>query len=302
MERERGLLLAVAAALISGFSVFINGVAVTFADPFIYTALKNTGALLFLGAAVLAFRELGNFRNLSIRQWGMLALIGVIGGSIPFLLFFWGLKLGGAAVSSFIYRSLFLFAGVFGFLILKERIEAKDIAAGAVMLIGSALLVSGGFSFGFPQMLVLGATLMWALEYTLSRKLMADIHPRVVMVSRMFFGAIVLFAFLAASGSLATISISAEMLMWLGLTSLLLFGFVSAWYSSLKRLPVLQASSILAAGGIVTALLNLAFLGKAVALGEAFGLLLILGGALAMVGVADIIRTIQKAILPGMVR
>ena len=103
-----------AAALISGFSVFINGVAVTFADPFVYAALKNTGALLFLGAALLAFRELGNLRNLSLRQWGMLALIGVIGGSIPFLLFFWGLKLGGAAVSSFIYRSLFLFAGVFG--------------------------------------------------------------------------------------------------------------------------------------------------------------------------------------------
>jgi len=297
-------LLAVAAALISGFSVFINGVAVTLTDPFVYTAMKNIGALVFLAAVVLAFREIKNFRSLSTRQWGMLVLIGVIGGSIPFLLFFWGLKLGGAAVSSFIFRSLFIFAGVFGYILLKERLEPKDVAAGALMLIGNAMLVSGDFAFGFAQLLVLGATVMWALEYTVSRKLMSDVQPRVVMVSRMLFGSIVLLLFLGATGSLATITITTEMLLWLAVTSLLLFGFVTAWYSSLRYLPVLKASSILALGGIVTAALNIAFLGKAIALNEAFGLLLVLLGAVAMVSAADFLRALQKsgALLPGLIK
>lgn len=304
MGRERGLSLALVAALISGVSVFLNGVAVAPADPFVYTTLKNIGAFIFLAAAVLAFRELGNFRNLSARQWGMLALIGIIGGSIPFLLFFWGLKLGGAAVSSFIFRSLFIFAGFFGYILLKERPEPKDAAAGALMLIGSALLVPGGFVFGFGQALVLAATLFWALEYTVSRRLMADVHPRVVMVSRMLFGSIILLAFLAATGPLTAMTPTADMLAWLVLASLLLFGFMSAWYSSLKHLQVLTATSILALGGIVTAALNLVFLGKAVSLTDAFGLLLILTGAIAMVSAADFLRAVRKSgeLLPGLVK
>lgn len=304
MERERGILLALAAALISGFSVFINGVAVTLADPFAYTALKNLGALAFLGAALFAFREAGSFRQLSMRQWGMLALIGVIGGSVPFLLFFWGLKLGGAAVSSFIFRSLFVFAGIFGYILLKERPEPKDVAAGALMLAGSALLVPGGFVFGLGEALVLAATVFWGLEYTLSRKMMADVPPRVVMVSRMLFGSLVLLAVLWPIGSFSSLAITADLLIWLAATSFLLFGFVSAWYSSLKCLPVLTATSILALGGIVTAALNLAFLGKTVTLTDAFGLLLLLVGAVAMVGAADILRAVRKSgeLVPGLVR
>ena len=299
----KGLALALAAAVISGFSVFINGVAVKLADPFVYTTLKNIGALVFLAAIVLALNGLAHFRSLSKKQWGLLVLIGLIGGSVPFLMFFWGLKLGGAAVSSFIFRSLFLFAGVFGYLLLKERPEPRDIAAGFIILAGNALLLSGDLVFGLGQVLVLGATALWALEYTISRKIMADVHPRVVMVSRMFFGSVVLLGFLAATGSLGISLASAEALQWLAITSVLLFAFLLAWYAALKHLPVLKATAVLALGGVITAALDLFFLGKAVTLTEASGLLLILAGALAMVGLADTLRAAgrMKEIIPGLV-
>jgi drug/metabolite transporter (DMT)-like permease len=291
---SRGLMFAIITALISGVSVFINGIAVKMSDPFVYTLLKNAGVLVFLGAAVLAFNELHNFRNLSRKQWGLLALIGVIGGSVPFLMFFWGLKLGGAAVSSFIFRSLFIFAGVFGYLILKEKPDTKDYAAGLIILLGNALLVSGEMAFGIGQILVLGATILWALEYTISRKVLADVSPKVLMVSRMLFGGIVLFAFLGATGSLHLIStVDIEVLQWLVLTSLLLFGFVMAWYNALKHLPVLKATAVLASGGIVTAALRLFFLEKAVTLTEGMGLLLILLGAIIMVSFSRVVGMIR---------
>ncbi len=291
---SRGLMFAIITALISGVSVFINGFAVKLSDPFVYTLLKNTGVLVFLGAAVLALNELHNFRNLSRKQWGLLALIGVIGGSLPFLMFFWGLKLGGAAVSSFVFRSLFIFAGVFGYLILKEKPEAKDYAAGLIILLGNALLVSGELAFGIGQLMVLGATVLWALEYTISRKVLADVSPKVLMVSRMLFGSIVLFGFLGVTGSLHLIStVSVEVVQWLALTSLLLFGFVMAWYHALKHLPVLKATAVLASGGIITAALNLFFLGKAVTLTEGMGLLLILLGVVIMVSFSRILSVFR---------
>ena len=300
MGNEKGIILAVSAALISGFSVFMNGVAVSQADPFVYTTIKGIFALIFLVACAMILKEMKNFRSLSSKQWGMLVLIGLIGGSVPFLMFFWGLKLGGAAVSSFIYRSLFIFAGVFGYLVLKERPSRTDFLAATAILIGNALLVSGNLSFGLGQMLVLGATVLWALEYTISRKVMADVHPRVVMISRMFFGSLILLGFLAATGSLGSLMpASTTSLMWLLVTSGLLFAFLSAWYFTLKYLPVFKAACIFTIGGVVTAALNLVFLGQAVSLTEAFALLVILAGALAMIGFSDIVRSIR--LLPGLV-
>ncbi len=289
---RKGLALALLAALISGVSVFVNGEAVKLADPSLYTLLKNVGSLVFLGAVILSFSEWRRFRSLSARQWALLALVGVIGGSVPFLMFFTGLSMGGAAASSFIYRSLFIFAGISGYLFLKERPDARDVAAGFVMLIGNAFLLPGGLSFGAGQLLVLGATILWALEYTLSRRLLSEVHPRAVMACRMLFGSIVLLAALGALGSLGSVSsIGPDMFLWLAITSILLAGFLLSWYTALKYLPLLKATSILSLGGIVTAALDLAFSGAAPTPAGALGLLLILVGAAAMAGVSELVRS-----------
>jgi drug/metabolite transporter (DMT)-like permease len=289
---RKGIALALLAALISGFSVFINGVAIKLADPVAYTLLKNVGAFALLAAIILECGELRHIRSLSRKQWMTLVLIGVIGGSIPFAMFFYGLKLGGAAVSSFIFRSLFVFAGVFGYLILKEEPEPRDVAAGFAILIGNALLVSGDLQLGLGQLLVLGATMLWALEYTLSRKALSDIAPRTLMASRMLFGSVVLLATMGIGGALGSFALtSIETIQWLLLTSVALGAFMMAWYTSLKYLPILKAASILALGGIVTAVLDAFFLGKAVTPGEAAGLFMILIGVAAIAGLAAFSRT-----------
>ncbi len=299
-NHQKGIALAFITALISGFSVFANGMAVKLADPSVYTLAKGIGALLFLVAAAFALKELKHFRALSRKQWAMLGLIGIVGGSLPFLMFFWGLSLGGAAVSSFIYRSLFVFAAVFGYLILKETPSPRDFAAGFAILLGNALLVSGEVLFGVGQLLVLGATALWALEYAISRKVMADVHPKVVMVARMGFGSIVLLAFLGFSGSLAALwAMDTAVLGWLALTSLMLFAFITCWYSALKRLPLLKATVILALGGVITAVLEAVFLAKAVSGMAALGLLLVFAGAIIAAEIPDRMRSLFAKPHPG---
>lgn len=288
---NKGIVFAVLTAMISGISVFINGIAVKLSDPVIYTLMKNSGALLFLLAIVFLFNEWSKFRGLSRKQLGCLVLIGIIGGSIPFAMFFTGLSMSGAAASSFIYRSLFLFAGIFGYLVLNEKIQKKDVAAGLLLVAGNFLLIPGELAFEFGHALVLGATVLWALEYTISRKLLKDLDQITVMVSRMLFGSAVLFGYLGATGSLVEVVIDSSLLLWLGLTSLILAGFVLSWYTALKHLPVLHATTILATGGIITSLLNLLFLGKAVAFAEASGLALILLGAVLMVASANAVKS-----------
>lgn len=276
---RQGLTLAVFAALISGISVFLNGAAVKLADPLAYTLAKNLGALGVLAALALAAGGISDFLRLSRRQWAMLALIGVVGGSIPFFLFFWGLSLGGAAVSSFIFRSLFVFAGVFGWLLLKERPEGRDVIAGCAIMAGNALLLPGDLAFGFGQALVLAATALWALEYAISRKILAEVPARVVMVSRLLFGSLLLICMLGASGAPGALEIAPEALEWLILTSLMLALFMHAWYRALRTVPLFKAAAVLAMGGVVTAALNAIFMGTAPTPFEGFGLMLVLAGA-----------------------
>lgn len=293
---NKAILLALAAAATSGISIFLNGVAVKHADPFAYTTLKNLGALVVLATAAIALRQASEFKTLSRKQLVMLVLIGVIGGSVPFLLFFWGLKLGGPAVSSFIFRSLFIFAGAFAYVILKEKPETKHAIAGTAILAANALLLTGKLEFGLGQALVLAATVLWALEYTISRKMLADLKPSTVMTSRMLFGSIALLAFLTTTGNAGQLlAISQEAAAWLAVTSLSLALFLFLWYNTIKAMPLLQATVILSLGGVVTAALEAAVLHKSFAFAETTAFTLtIIGVALAATTAKTITQTPQR--------
>src|SRR5262249_51916502 len=103
-----GALLALATGLISGGSVYLPQVGTqAVPDPFVYTTARNA----VVGAALLALVVLGggvrSLGALSRADWGRLGLIAVVGGSVPFLLFFWGLTLTSAPTASFIQKTQF---------------------------------------------------------------------------------------------------------------------------------------------------------------------------------------------------
>ncbi len=271
-----GLALVFATALISGVSTFVNFYAVqgTSSDAFV-TARNLVTALLLLPVAWIGHRA---FRGrLGRGDWGRLALIGLVGGAIPFLLFFHGLALataaGGAATASFAYRGLFLAATILGIVFLHERLHWRGTLAAALLLGGNVLLLSFYEPVWTPgTAYVLAATLLWAGEYTLSRRTLRRLPSSTVGLGRMGFGAAFLGAYLAITGQVGqATTMSVSEWEWVGISALLLAAFVVAWYAGLKRVEVGPATSVLVLGFPVTFVLGSAFAGTPFTLAQAAG-------------------------------
>ncbi|HLC48441.1 MAG TPA: DMT family transporter [Candidatus Norongarragalinales archaeon] len=289
MSEEKGIVLAFLTALISGASVFVNGFVVKGFDPVVFTALKNLGAAIFLVGAIILLKERKKLSQLSSSQWKWLIAIGIIGGSIPFLMFFQGLSMIPAVKGSFLFRMLFIFSAVFAIFMLKEKPSRNTVIGAMIFLVGNAILIGQEniFSFGLGELLVLLATIIWAFEYVLSKWVMqkTGLEPRMVAFGRMFVGMLVLAGYLGAVGKISSIpSLSLIQWEWVAITSVFLFLFVSSWYAALKWAKAATATAILAMGGPITTALNFLFLGKAPLMIDALGLLLVVAGISILVG------------------
>jgi len=284
-----GLLLVLATAMISGVSTFVNLYAVhgTNSDAFV-TVRNATVALVLVPMAVFAARTYGS--PLRKADWGRLVAIGVVGGGIPFLLFFHGLQLASAAhgglTASFVYRTLFLMATVLGVVVLRERFHWRIALAAGLLMAGNFLLLNWKSSVWTDGSLyVLAATALWAVEYTISKRTLRDLPSGTVALGRMGIGALFLFGYLAATAQLGSISgFTTGQWDWVGISAALLTAFVVTWYAGLKRVDLGVATSILVLGFPVSWLLAVEVRGAAATFWEAVGAGTIVCGVVAAAG------------------
>lgn len=279
-----GLLLVIGTALLSGVSNLVNAVAMKGVNADAFVTLRNALVALLLVPLVLLARPAERLR-LRPFDWARLATIGLIGGAIPFVLFFRGIQLataeGGTTTASFLYRMLFLPAAVFAVIFLRERLSARLLLAAVLLLVGNVLLMSfvtpiwtDGAGF------VLAATILWAGEYTLSKRTLRDLPSGTVALGRMGFGAIFLAVYVGLSGQTeALFAFRGDNLQWIALSTILLLGFVVTWYAGLKVVDLSVATAVLILGYPVTWVFNLA-LGR-----ESFGLPQAAGATVVVLGV-----------------
>ncbi len=196
----------------------------------------------------------------------MLLLIGLIGGSIPFLLFFKGLSLTSAAQGSFIHKTMFVYVMVLAIIFLKEKISRGFLIGALLLLFGSIVsLKSLSVSFGQGDILILSATFLWAVENIISKYTLKELPARIVAWGRMFFGSFFILIYLGLSGQLSLLSgVTTSQIGWTVVTAALLFGYVMTWYSGLKHIPVSVATAVLMFGSLVTTFLSLASEGRIV--------------------------------------
>ncbi len=291
-----GVLLVFLTALVSGVSTFVNAYAIhgTSSDAFV-TIRNITVAAFLVPLAILGGRGLS--ARLRRIDWARLAVIGLVGGAVPFLLFFRGVQLatvgGGAATASFGYRTLFLMAAVLALVFLRERLNARWFAAAALLLGGNALLLaltSPIWTDGTAY--VLAATALWAAEYTLSKRTLRDLPSGTVGLGRMGFGAVFLSGYLALTGQWGSVAgFSSAQWEWVAISALLLTAFVATWYAGLKRVDLGAATSVLVLGFPVTWALGLAVKGGSLPLPAAAGAALVVVGAVLAVGLASLRAT-----------
>lgn len=262
--RRAGLVLALATAAISAFSVYVNGLAVRLFDSAtVYTTAKNLVAALLLGlvAGLVAHRHESlrgdRFRPRGTRQWLGLAAVGVVGGSVPFVLFFEGLSRASSPQAAFLHKTLIVWVAILAALVLRERLQWPHLAAVGLLVLGQVGLSQAGlFPLDAGALMIFAATLLWSVEVVLAKKLLADIPSSVLAVARMGLGSVVLLAWVAVQGQFgALFTMTATQLQWLLLTGLLLAGYVGFWFAALARAQAIDVTAILVVGAVGTAVL-----------------------------------------------
>ncbi len=291
MGEGKGIALVIGAAVVSGVSIFLNKFGVSDFNPFIFTTLKNALVAVFLFSTILLLGEYKNLRSMRPAQWGRLALIGLVGGSIPFLLFFYGLKLTSAVNAGFLHKTLFIWVMIFAAVFLKEGISRKFLAGALLLLAGNSILFSKFTAFGTADAMILAAAVLWGAENVISKKALGETYGRIVAFGRMFFGSLFMLAFLAITGQAPDLaSLSAGQVAWVLVTGGMLFLYVLLYYTGLKYVRVSVAAALLSLAQPITAMLPTAFSGSHVSAGDAFGFLLILAGSATIIGFGYIVR------------
>lgn len=264
--RRTGLLLAVGTALISGFAVFLNGYGVRawadISDPATYTTLKNAVAALVLTVVAAAgARRRGTRlvdRPVLRRHWLGLTVIAVVGGSLPFLLFFEGLSRASSGDAAFIHKTLVIWVVLLAVTLLRERIGPLHVLAVAVLILGQAAIAGvGGLGFGTGEWMILGATLLWSVETVIAKRVLTSVPSGLVGIARMAGGSLVLVGYVLLFGDLTGLRmVTAEHLVWILITGVTLAGYVGTWFAALAKAPAVDVTAILVGGALVTAALE----------------------------------------------
>ena len=277
-------IFAVAAAIISGANNFLTKIAVTAVkNPVFFTTLKNAIVAVFLIGFIILLKKWPEIKSLTKKQTLKLLAIGVIGGSIPFALYFIGLSRTSALNASLIHKTLFLWVALLAFPILKERMAWPQwLGIGAIF---AANLVVGGFSgfkYNSGELMILGATILWAIENIIAKKALRDLSSWTVVAARMTLGSLILGAVVFWQGNIGILSgLNPEQWSWTILTSALLLGYVLTWYTALKFAPATYVATLLVPATLITNILSAIFITKAfTGLQFLSGLLFVSGSAL----------------------
>lgn len=254
--------LALTTACISGISVFVNKYAITgLADPILFSALKNSIVALFFVGILFAMGTHREIRTLTKKQWGRLVSIGFIGGALPFGLFFTGLSMIPAVHGAILHKTLFIWVALLATIFLRERFSPMQWLGVTALFVANTFI--GGFNgltWGMGELLVLGATLLWAVESIVAKKILNELSSVVVASGRMVFGSLFLLVFLGITGNIGAMGdMTLAGVGWTALTAILLCGYVLTWYTALKYAPASYVTALLVPATLITNVLSAVF-------------------------------------------
>lgn len=288
-RRSVGIGLAAVTACVSGVSIYVNsnGVA-AYGDATAYTTAKNAAAALIIGLAFVAARAFRGADAVSLsrpasgRQWAGVVYVAVLGGAVPFVMFFEGLASTASTQAAFLHKTLVLWVAVLAVAILKERLTWWHGLAIAALLIAQYGLAGSVSLVADPgTALIAGATALWALEVVVAKRLLAGMTPWTLSVARMGGGTVALLVWAAATGGLAAVwPATALQWGWVAVTGVLLAAYVLTWHQALWRAQAVDVTAVLVLGALITAALAGALDGAALAQQAPWYALMAAGGLL----------------------
>ncbi|HBI35737.1 TPA: hypothetical protein DDY47_02275, partial [candidate division WWE3 bacterium] len=242
----------------------VNKFAVDAIKPALYfTSIKNVAVAILIVAIVLATGEWKKIAKLTKKELRYLLLIGLIGGSLPFYLYFSGLSQTPAVNAAIIHKTLVFWVMLMAIPFLKEKVSKWQLL-GVFMLFAGNVFVGGfkGFKFSQSELMLLVATVLWAVENIIAKKVLTTVSPNIVTAFRMGLGSVVLM-----SATIITVpqvlqkslALSSEQFFFMGLTVLFLLAYTTTWYRALKHAPAVVVTSVLVSSTLVTNVLSAVF-------------------------------------------
>lgn len=252
-------------------------------DPATYSLLSLALGFLTLLPFLLRGGRLARIFEPGLR--GRLFVMGALGSGITSLLFLYAVKHTSAANAAIVCQIEVVYSALLAALVLRERINALQGAASALVLAGTALIL--GRDLGTPHWkgdLVLFFTpWMFQVSHILSKRLPREVDYVTIAAARMFYGGIILVpaaAWLWASGdgravfTPATLGIVAFQCVFLGSLNLTL------WYVAIRNLELAKTTAVMLSYPALTLLYSWALGLEAIGDYQIVGLTLSMTGAL----------------------
>ncbi|MBI3366736.1 DMT family transporter [Candidatus Roizmanbacteria bacterium] len=258
----KGILFALITSVISGFAIFYSKISVAKIDPLILATSRNlyVGIIFFL--LVLFSTKLSIIKDLRRKDIFQLILIGLIGGGIPFYLFFTGLKLIGPQTGNIIHKTLFLWVTVLSVIFLKERVKPLYILSYMMVIVGTFFFLPFKLGFGKGELFVLSATFLWAVENIIAKKVLKNVSANLVGLFRMGIGSMILLGLTFFTGKQnLLLSSNVNQLTTIIIGATILSFYVFFWYRALKYAPAGLVTLLLTFSVVVGTVLNGGFAG-----------------------------------------
>jgi len=255
-----GYVFAALAAGISGVAVYVNGLGVkTFSDPVLYTALKDGFVgLVLLVPLVFSAGWRAEYRRLDGRTWAWMIALALTGGSVPFALFFSGLKLTTAATGAVLNHFQFVLVAILAAIFLREKIRPAMWAGFAVLLLGTMLGTNlHALKWNQGAWLISASTVLFAIDFVIAKHLLRGLATLTVMTARMTIGTAMLLVYVIAIGHLGQAAhLTATQWEFVIATGLILLLFTVTTFTAIRHASVSAVLAIGTAAPIITTLLQ----------------------------------------------
>lgn len=174
------------------------------------------------------------------------------------MLFFVGLTKTTALTAALIHKTLYIWVAFLAIFFLREQITFKQMLGYTLVLWGNLFLFRGAeFTVGEGELMILAATVLWAIENVIAKSVLGQVKPIVVAWARLTIGALVITTttLLLGKGELLTsLSLSQVVTIVAGATTL--FFYVLTWYTALSLAPATLVTALLVPATLITNILT----------------------------------------------
>lgn len=297
---KKGVIFASISIFTIGLQPVISNARPNIIDPYLFGAITALiEAVIFFPIYILERRklkkQLQNSSELHERNFSLLngwkkkinikvlIIIGLSFSLVPILLYI-GYNLAGAIISSLTMKSEIIFALIFGFFVLKEKINKMQIAFCFLLFFGLLIAITSGsfnlLEFNLGVIILLLSVILFTFVHTLTKTSFErnELFPSQVVFIRNFISGILLTIIYFLVFPIENISIVIDPN---NLISFLIMGLdygisLFFWYKALTYIQIGKASIIVSLTPIVSSFFSYLFLGELFTIYHLIGTIIII--------------------------